>query len=317
MAAEGKRAGGMIRTLLLLAVLLLSGPQAALAAPRAKVAAPEPLVPALWLVEGHGRKAHVFGTVHALPRGVDWFRPHVLTALDQSTRLVLETEVPDSPAAMMPVLMKLTRLPAARPLESRVPADWQPVLARATERLKPGPMDWHKTWFVALTLSNLQAQADGVDPRIGVEAVLSERARMKEIPIVALETAEEQLINFDALTEADQQQLLLSTLADLDSSKARMSLLIGDWLLGNTDALAERVNSDFERSPMLRRMLVEDRNQRWADWIAKQMKSGDERLFIAVGAGHVAGKGSLIEDLERQGLKVTRVMPTPTRKRRR
>jgi uncharacterized protein YbaP (TraB family) len=171
---------------------------------------------------------------------------------------------------------------------------------------------------VALTLANLQAQADGVDPRIGVEAVLSERARIKGLPIVALETAEEQLINFDALTEADQQALLVSTLAELDQARARMSLLVGDWLLGNTDALAARVNADFERSPMLRQMLVEDRNLRWADWIAREMKAGAPTMFIAVGAGHMAGKGSLIEDLERQGLKVRRVLPEPPpRKRRR
>ncbi|MFN7399207.1 MAG: TraB/GumN family protein, partial [Sandaracinobacter sp.] len=132
------------------------------------------------------------------------------------------------------------------------------------------------------------------------------------------ETAEDQLINYDALTDADQQHLLLTTLSELDNSKARMSLLIGDWLLGNTDALAARVNSDFERSPMLRRMLVEDRNQRWADWIARTMKADVGTLFIAVGTGHLAGKGSLLEDLEQQGLKVSRVLPEPPgRKRRR
>lgn len=306
----------MIRLLLLLAALLLSPVAAGAQASKGK-AAPEPPTPALWQVEGFGRKAYVFGTVHALPRGVDWFRPHVVAALDRSTRLVLETEVPDSPGAMMPVLMKMTRLPAARPLETRVPDEWRPALTRAVDRLKPGPLDWSKTWFVALTLSNLQSQADGVDPRIGVEAVLTERARIKGIPIVALETAEEQLINFDALTELDQQQLLLSTLAELDNSKSRTSLLIGDWLLGNTEALAARVNSDFERSPMLRRMLVEDRNLRWADWIARTMKAEEGTLFIAVGAGHMAGKASLLEDLEKQGLKVSRAFPEPEKKKRR
>jgi uncharacterized protein YbaP (TraB family) len=306
----------MIRLLLLLAALLLAPAAAGAQAGKAKAAAAPP-TPALWQVEGFGRKAYVFGTVHALPRGVDWFRPHVVAALDRSTRLVLETEVPDSPGAMMPVLMKMTRLPAARPLETRVPDEWRPALARAVERLKPGPLDWSKTWFAALTLSNLQSQADGVDPRIGVEAVLTERARIKGIPIVALETAEEQLINFDALTELDQQQLLLSTLAELDNSKSRTSLLIGDWLLGNTDALATRVNSDFERSPMLRRMLVEDRNLRWADWIARTMKAEEGTLFIAVGAGHMAGKASLLEDLEKQGLKVSRAFPEPEKRKRR
>lgn len=306
----------MIRLLMLLAALLLA-PAVAAQSGRAKPAAPEPPTPALWQVQGFGRTAYVFGTVHALPRGVDWFRPHVVEALDRSSRLVLETELPETPAALMPVVMKLTRLPAARPLETRVPADWRPALDRAVQRLKPGPMDWSKTWFVALTLSNLQAQADGIDPRIGVEAVLTERARIKGIPVTALETVEEQLINFDALTELDQQQLLLSTLSELDNSKARTSLLIGDWLLGNTDALANRVNSDFARSPMLRRMLVEDRNLRWADWIARRMKAEDGTLFIAVGAGHMAGKGSLLEDLERQGLKVSRVVPVPPKKKRR
>ncbi|WP_374387241.1 TraB/GumN family protein [Sandaracinobacter sp.] len=281
-----------------------------------KAPPPKPEVPALWQLELGKSRAYLFGTVHALPRGVDWFRPHVVSALDQSTRLVLETEVPDNSAAMMPVILKLTRLPAARPLPDRVPAEWLPTLNRALDRLKPGPLDWTKTWFVALTLSNLQAMADGVDPRIGVEAVLTERARMKGIPITALETAEEQLINFDALSEADQQLLLVSSLSELDNSRGRMSLLIGDWLLGNTDALADRVNSDFERSPMLKRMLVEDRNARWADWIAKQMKADAGPMFIAVGAGHMAGKGSLIEDLERQGIKVSRVVPAPPARRK-
>lgn len=294
-----------------LSILFLS-----LVAPFAGVSAqkappPKPEVPALWELELGKSRAYLFGTVHALPRGVDWFKPHVVKALDSSNRLVLETEVPESQAAIAPVIMKLTRLQAARPVAERVPPDWRPTLNQALNRLSPGPLDWTKTWFVAIILSNLQAQQDGVDPRIGVESVLTERARMKGIPIKALETAEEQLINFDALSEADQQLLLVSTLADLDSSKSKTSLLMGDWLLGNTEALADRVNADFARSPMLKRMLVEDRNARWADWVAKQMKAGEGPMFIAVGAGHMAGKGSLIEDLERQGIKVSRVLPEP------
>lgn len=301
-------------TLACLSLLILPG-AAALAQ---KAPPPAPEVPALWQLELGKSHAWLFGTVHALPRGVDWFKPHVVSALDQSTRLVLETEVPDSPSALAPVILKLARLPAARPLAERVPPEWRPTLDQAITRLSPGPMDWSKTWFLAIHLGNLQSQLDGIDPRIGVEAVLTERARMKNIPITPLETVEEQLINFDALSEADQQLLLVSTLAELDNSKTQTSLLIGDWLLGNTESLAKRVNSGFERSPMLKRMLVEDRNARWADWIAKQMKADPGPMFIAVGAGHMAGKASLIEDLERHGIKASRVMPAPPpRKKRR
>jgi len=277
---------------------------------------PEPATPAMWEATQGKSKLTLFGTVHTLPRGVQWFRPHVVQALDSADRLVLETEVPDGPGAALPVVMKLARLQAARPALQRVPESWQPVYKAAIDRLKPGPMDWYDTWFISLTLANLQAEYDGLDPRIGVEAVLTERARIRNMPIQSLETMEEQLIYFDALTEADQQQLLLSTLEELDTSKDRINGLIADWMAGRTDVLAQKVTADFERSPMLRRMLVEDRNQRWADWIVQEMERNPGHMFVAVGAGHLAGKGSLIADLEARGLKVKPVVVAlPPRKR--
>lgn len=300
----------MIRLLVLLVALLW--PVLAQAAKQP----PQPEVPAMWEVTDGKSRALLFGTVHSLPRGVDWFRPHVAKGLDGSARLVLETEIPDSPGAMMPVVMRLARLQAPRPLPERVPESWQPEMQRALDRLKPGPLDWYDTWYVALTLSNLQAQANGLDPRIGVEAVLAERARIRGLPLQALETAEQQLIYFDALTEADQQQMLLATLEDLDGAKGRMAALIADWMGGRTDALAALVNEEFERSPMLRRMLVEDRNARWAEWIAAEIPKTPGPMFVAVGAGHLAGPSSLIAELEKRGLKVRPVTVPPPLKRR-
>lgn len=317
--AKGKLISGPITGALSRALLLLL----ALFAPAlARAAAPEPPkpeVPALWEVQAGKSRAYLFGTVHSLPRGTDWFKPHIAKALDASTQLVLETEVPENPGSLAPVVMKLSRLPAARPVAERVPASWSPTLLSAMKRLNTGPMEWNDTWFIALVLTNLQSQQDGLDPRIGVEAVLTERARMQNIPIRSLETVEEQLTNFDALPEADQQMLLISTLSDLDKSKSKITLLIGDWMLGNTESLANRVNQDFERSPMLRRLLVEDRNVRWARWLQTAMAKEDGPIFVAVGAGHLAGRGSVVEELEKLGMKVKRVTPEvekPARKPR-
>lgn len=312
------RAGFARRLFWPLALLLLA--LLPVAAQAATTDAQRPEVPALWEVQSGKSRAYLFGTVHSLPRGVDWFKPHVARALDQSKLLVLETEIPDTPAGISPVVMKLSRLSSARPVPDRVPESWRPTLMQAVNRLQPGPMEWHDTWYISLMLTNLQSQQDGLDPRIGAEAVLSERARMRNIPIKGLETVEEQLTNFDALPEADQQMMLMSTLEDLDQSKAKMSLLIGDWMLGDTDALASRINSEFQRSPMLRRLLVEDRNVRWADWIARTLQADEGPIFVAVGAGHLAGKASVIEELQKRGLKVQRVSPEtvqPERPKRR
>ena len=299
----------MIRTLICCALLCAMPAYAT-----KKPVPPAPPVPAMWEVSDADSKVTIFGTVHSLPRGVDWFRAHVVAGLDGSNALVLETIPPESPASMLPVVLRLSRLSAAKPVLERVPEIYRGTLEREMARLKTGPMDWYKTWFIALTLANREAEANGIDPGLGVEAVLAERAKIRAIPIESLETAEQQLIYFDALSEADQQQLLISALEDLPGAKAEMNGLIADWMAGRTDSLAARVNADFERSPMLKRMLVNDRNARWAAWIADALKKRPGTLFVAVGAGHMAGSGSLLDELKIQGLTAKRVMP-PSRKR--
>lgn len=306
----------MRRFLLLfaLAPLLASG---AAAAPR-RAPAPPPPTPATWEIADADTRITLFGTVHALPRGVDWFRPHIVAALHSADRLVLETLPPDG-AAMQPLLLRLARLPAPRPLVLRVPDTSRPALKAALDRLKPPPLDGWKTWYAALLLTNLQAEADGLDPRIGVEAVLAERARLRGQPIEGLETVEQQLIYFDALPEADQVRMLEATVDELPDSRARTTAMITAWMTGDTAALAAEINAGFDRSPMLKQLLVNDRNERWAAWIAQRMQDTKGHMFVAVGAGHLAGPGNLLDRLAAYGIRATRTPapapPVPKRRR--
>ena len=59
-------------------------------------------------------------------------------------------------------------------------------------------------------------------------------------------------------------------------------------------------------SPELRQVLMAQRNARWAEWIEKRMDQPGT-VFIAVGAGHLAGKDSVETMLEAKGLEVDRV----------
>ena len=51
---------------------------------------------------------------------------------------------------------------------------------------------------------------------------------------------------------------------------------------------------------------VARRNARWADWVSARMAQPGT-VFVAVGAGHLAGKGSVQALLGEKGLKVERV----------
>ena len=58
--------------------------------------------------------------------------------------------------------------------------------------------------------------------------------------------------------------------------------------------------------PVLYRRLLTDRNRNWADWVGQRLKQPGT-AFVAVGAGHLAGKGSVQDILQKRGYRVRRV----------
>jgi uncharacterized protein YbaP (TraB family) len=52
--------------------------------------------------------------------------------------------------------------------------------------------------------------------------------------------------------------------------------------------------------------LLIDRNKNWANWIGQRMKRPGT-VFLAVGAGHLAGNDSVIAMLKREGYRIRRV----------
>jgi uncharacterized protein YbaP (TraB family) len=57
---------------------------------------------------------------------------------------------------------------------------------------------------------------------------------------------------------------------------------------------------------VLRQTLIQQRNANWSKWIEQRMTEPGT-VLIAVGAGHLAGKNSVIEMLQKDGYKVRRL----------
>src|SRR3546814_6267026 len=55
------------------------------------------VTPALWEVKDADTTIYLFGTVHVLKPGVDWFKGGIRRAFDQYDELVLEIIEPDNP----------------------------------------------------------------------------------------------------------------------------------------------------------------------------------------------------------------------------
>ena len=296
----------VMKTLTSAFALLLALPACAKQAPAPAVAAKD-ADPALWVVKDADTTIYLFGTIHVLKPGLTWFDEAVKTAFDKSNTLVLEMVEPDQATEQKVVLAKAFA-PDQPPLSTQVSAKYRGVLTStmAAGKVPAATYEKMRPWFAAVTLSLLPVQKSGYGAANGPEGVLSAAAKAAGKPVVGLETFEGQLGIFDSLSKQAQVKLLESTIDELPTANATMDKMVADWSRGDPDALAREMNKSLKDSPEVAKALLTDRNKQWAGWIAERMRTPGT-VFIAVGAGHLAGANSVQEQLKGYKLDAVRV----------
>ena len=263
--------------------------------------------PALWVVRDADTTIYLFGTIHALKPGLSWFDEAVRDAFDKSDSLVLELVLPPD-QELQALIMELGAARGLPPLSQQIPADEAAKMRAALSAAgqPEGAMDGLEPWLAAVMLANLPAQNAGFEARDGAEAVLTAAARKAGKPVIGLETAREQFGYFDRLSMPAQRALLIETLDGMPKSAETLDQIVARWQAGDADGIAKLLNEDLANSPELAEALLLTRNRHWADWITTRMKAPGT-VFLAVGAGHLAGTQSVLAELAKRGFIVTRV----------
>ncbi|MDR2858067.1 MAG: TraB/GumN family protein [Novosphingobium sp.] len=262
--------------------------------------------PALWKVSDQDTTIYIFGTIHVLPPEIDWFRGTVQRAFDGSQELVTEITGTD-PAAMQRLVLSHAMLPPGQSLRGML----TPELKTSYEKelvgfgLPAQAFDGYEPWYAAVALSTLPLIRSGYAGENGVEQVLDQRAKALGHPHSALETAEYQIGLFDSLPAEAQKRYFAEVVGKLPTVAGQFDRIIDAWRKGDAESLASLMNDD-EDDPELIGVLLINRNRAWAEWVRQRLaKPGT--VFVAVGAGHLAGPGSLQEQLAAQGIAAERV----------
>lgn len=266
--------------------------------------------PALWVLRDEDTTIHIFGTSHMLPEGVNWLHGPVRRAFDQAETLVLEIVQPDDPAQMRPMVMRLGFNPKGISLSSQLPAPLRQEMTRAASQvgLPMAALEPLRPWLAATTISVAGLQGLGLNSERGVEQVLTAHAKASGKKIGGLETPEQQFGFLASLPLEDQVALLRSSIRDLESFRSEAKALMASWITGDIETVGALMNESLKDSPNLARVLLTERNARWATWVRDRMDQPGH-VFLAVGAGHLAGPDNLIGLLEQKGFKVERVAP--------
>ncbi len=266
---------------------------------------PEPARPAFWQVTGsNGEQGWLLGTIHALARPAAWRSPAIDAALGEADAVAVEVANLDDNAAIAREHARLAQSDGLPPLSARVDPALRGALAKVLNRADKNEADFARseTWAAALILA--RTGAGSLDAANGIDRAVLKLASGKAV--VELEGAGPQLGIFDALPEKEQRDLLNEVLRDGGKDTSESGSLAEAWRKGDFAVIEAETHRGMLADPELREALFTARNRAWTGKIAARLARG-ERVFVAVGAAHMAGAEGLPAMLAARGFRVERV----------
>ena len=289
---------------------ILAAAMAALSSGTAIAAAPAKpdADPAMWVVKDADTTIYLFGTFHGLDGKWEWSNDEVKTAFDASDEVVLEAILPEDQMTMQPLIIKYAVDATGRTLTSKLPEATKAKYEKAMAAIGIAPQNFEplEPWFVTIAITAAAGEKLGLKPEFGADKIITQAAKAGGKKLGELEGAEWQLSLFDKMPEDKQIVQLEQTLDAVDEMGPQLTQMLANWSKGDVEALATMMNASVTETPELYKMIFSDRNATWADWIGKRMDQPGT-VFMAVGAGHLAGKDSVQDLLARKGIKSEKV----------
>jgi len=266
--------------------------------------------PAAWRVAGrNGAEITLLGSMHVM-RPSDHPLPSSIDALvERADLIVMEVDIDDiDAAAQQRLILETAMLPQGTVLEDVVDEEVYRLAEQQMAELGVdlAQLERFEPWFLAITVLELGMRRIGVQAERGVEQYVLGRAQAAGKEIVGLETLEFQIGLFDALPPEQQQALLEQTLGELDEGAAALGEMVTAWRDGELESLSAELLDEFDQFPGLYETIVTKRNRAWVPALERMLADGRRRLVV-VGALHLVGPDSVIDQLRERGHDVERL----------
>ena len=257
----------------------------------------------LWKVTSPTGTLYLQGSVHILKADNYPLPSSIEQAYVASEVLVLEVNMKEmaSPETQQRIMSK-AMLPGAKTLQQELDVDTYEKLSAACIQtgLPIAALEKFKPWFSTMTLSLLKLQQMGFESQHGLDTYFYGKATADGKKVIGLENIDFQIDLFDSLAESNPNDFVTRALADLDVIEKEIALLEKAWVTGDIDTLGTLMSKSFEGYPEFYKTFVLDRNDRWLKKLNDLLEK-PKISMVVVGAGHLPGKGGLLELLEEKG----------------
>lgn len=274
----------------------------------------------LWKVSDSNSSVFLLGSVHFADPSFYPLDSVIEGAFAASPYLAVELDVSDESVVSQIAAQsaKYAFLEEGRTLGQVLPAGLKASLdslcrawkipSDALERLKP--------WAVAMSMQAVGIQYLGLNPELGIDIHFLRQAHAQGKEIVSLETVEEQVAALAGTGAADSVGVyyLRGVLHEIGKLDSILAGYVRAWEDGDDTYFAAIMEKEFtpegESNPLLEREILEriyfSRNRKMAEAVSEFLEK-DKSVFAVVGAAHLVGKESVVENLRRRGYKVVKM----------
>lgn len=256
----------------------------------------------LWEVSGNGLKkpSFLFGTFHLMCKEDISFSSQLKKAVAYCDEVYMEMDM-DDPSVMLSGMMYMNMKGDKTLKDLYSEEDYKKVTGYLTDSLKVPVMllERAKPYFLIALL--FPKMMDCKTPA-GIEEELVKIAKENKKEINGLETMQFQASVFDSIPYEWQAGELLKNIDSVAFYKNEFRTMLRFYKNQQLDSLEALINKPDEDAGKYNDLLLTSRNRNWVATLDEVMKK--ESVFVAVGAGHLAGEEGLITLLKKKGYRV-------------
>ncbi len=260
----------------------------------------------LWSIETANNTIFLLGSLHISPADIYPLPEVIERAYNKCSKIIFEADIEAvNDPSFQTKIMTLGVYREGDNLEDNVSAQTFDLLKKRADaagipiqqliRLKP--------WLCALSLSSIEFVKLGFNPAYGIDMYFFNKAKMDGKEMLRFETVEFQLSLMTQMTRKQEEMMLRQTLKDLEVIEKDAANLVKYWKNGDVKKLDSLITASLKDFPELYDRWFTSRNKRWLAEI-KKLIGKNENVFIVVGAGHLVGRGGLVELLRKQNYKI-------------
>ena len=255
----------------------------------------------LWKISGNGvsSPSYLYGTVHMICPEDFTLGEQLKEKFGTAQKIFLEVDM-DDPAMNMK-MMQLSMLQGKKLSDMFSDNDYNKlnIFFRDTMGMPLTLLNTMKPFvlFSLLTLKSLPC----AQPQ-SYEMNFVKMAQEQHKAVEGLETIEEQMKIFDDMPDSVQVQMVMRYINEFDEQKKEFVKMVHAYRQQDAEALYRYMMSSPDIAGSEEALLF-NRNRKWVPVMEQAMQK--EKIFFAVGAGHLGGPYGLISLLREKGYTVT------------